>query len=153
MPDEAGFTIADWTDPVLPASLGVLAAEAVAAGYTWMGGFATSWAERPFLERGEGLFLAMEGDRVLAMAVISRDPYVADQRTGRLRFIYVIESARRRGIAEALVRACLERGAGHWPVITLHTDNPKAAALYARYGFEEIAGGVRSTHQRVGDAK
>jgi ribosomal protein S18 acetylase RimI-like enzyme len=91
----------------------------------------------------------VENGEALGMAAIRRDPRAEDVVTGRLCFIFVSERARKRGLAEALVRACLTRGDMRWARVTLHTDNPVAAALYGRHGFAAVPGGTRTTHQRL----
>ncbi|HWJ76390.1 MAG TPA: GNAT family N-acetyltransferase [Kaistia sp.] len=138
--------IIDWRDPILPVALEALLQEAIATENEWAADFRPAWDARPFTGAGEALFLARDGAQLLAMAAISADPFVADNVTGRLRFIYVHTSARRRGLADRLVAACLARAAGTWQRLRLHTDNPVAARLYERYGFHPAAGEWRATH-------
>jgi GNAT superfamily N-acetyltransferase len=135
-----------WSERALPADIEPLCAEAAAAGYAWSADFPADWGRRPFLDEGEALFLAREDGELLAMAVLSADPFVADDRTGRLRYIFVREAARRRGLAERFVRLCLERARPRWRRLRLHTDNPRAAALYERHGFRPSAVDPRATH-------
>ena len=142
------FTVARWPDPELPGELTPLLAEARDAGVEWMSSFTPEWMERAFLDPGEGLFLARRGSRLLAMAVVSRDGLVGDPDTGRLRYIFVSAAARREGIADALVRACIATADTRWRRLTLHTDNPAAAALYLRHGFIATGEVPRITHQR-----
>lgn len=137
-----------WESAALPEIARPLIAEAIAGDYAWMGAIETEWQKRPFLEAGEGLFLAVENGAALGMAAIRRDPLAEDVVTGRLCFIFVSGRARKRGLAEALVTACLTRSDMHWSRVTLHTDNPVAAALYGRHGFTAVPGGTRTTHQR-----
>jgi ribosomal protein S18 acetylase RimI-like enzyme len=80
------------------------------------------------------------------MAVISADPFVDDATTGRLRFIYIRETARRQGLADRLVRDCLALASGRWRTLRLHTDNVVAARLYERYGFQPFASDPHATH-------
>lgn len=141
--------IVRWTETALPPALTELLAEAAAAGVEWLQHFLPEWERRAFLDEGEGLFLALRDDVPVAMAVISRDGLADDADTGRLRYIFVSAAARRQGLAEAMVRLALERGDGRWRRLTLHTDNPVAAALYRRYGFVETSESPRSTHERV----
>ena len=142
------YSIMRWSERHFPAVLGPLMAEAVSGGYGWMDELNAQWAARPMLDTGEALLIARRGGEAAAMAIISRDPFNDDGATGRLRFIFVSQSARRQGLAEALVLACLEQGRD-WKRITLHTDNPAAEALYVRYGFCRVEGLPRVTHQRV----
>ncbi|MBZ9936723.1 GNAT family N-acetyltransferase [Mesorhizobium sp. BR1-1-16] len=138
--------IIHWRDPVLPVALDQLLREAIETENEWAADFRPAWEARPFIDAGEALFLARDGQQLLAMAAISADPFIADGETGRLRFIYVQTSARRRGLADRLVAACLARAAGTWQRLRLHTDNPAAARLYERYGFRPAPGAWRATH-------
>jgi ribosomal protein S18 acetylase RimI-like enzyme len=147
------FRITRWSDPSLLSELEGLLAEAQEAGVHWMERFAPEWQRRPFLDQGEGLFLAMRGDVPAAMAVISKDGLAPDPDTGRLRYIFVSTATRRQGMAEALVRAALEVADQRWRRVTLHTDNPVAAALYLRHGFTLIDGTARTTHERLNPTK
>ncbi len=138
--------IAEWRDAELPAAIDALLEEALATDHDWVADFRPAWQAGPFLGDGEALFLVNEGGRLLAMAVVSADPFVDDGTTGRLRFIYVAVAARRRGIADALVTRCIRHAGGRWRRLRLHTDNPVAARLYERHGFRPVTGEVRATH-------
>lgn len=138
--------ITRWTEPELPAAIEALVREATAEGHDWAADMPPVWRSEPFTGEGEALFLASEDGALLAMAVISADPFVADSRTGRLRFIYVASAARRRGIAEKLVTRCLELARGRWDRLRLHTENAVAAALYKRHGFRPATDEPRATH-------
>ena len=140
--------ITRWQDATLPTRLPVLLDEAARTGVDWMADFTVDWRRRPFLDDGEGLFLAFAGVAPVAMAVISADPHVPDTETGRLRYIYVAEATRGRGLLRPLVEACLDRGASRWRRLRLHTTNPAAARVYEDYGFMAVADAVRSTHVR-----
>jgi ribosomal protein S18 acetylase RimI-like enzyme len=144
--------IVRWTEVGLPDDVEDLTAEAAAAGYAWAAGFGADWRARPFVDQGEALYLARQHGALLAMAVLSADPFVDDRETGRLRYIYVREAARRQGLAERFVSLCLERARGRWQRLRLHTDNPRAAALYERRGFRRSADDPRATHVLDGPA-
>ena len=135
-----------WHSAELPSAIDTLLKEALATDHEWAAEFKPAWQAHPFIGDGEALLLAWQGADVLAMAAVSADPHVADGQTGRLRFIYVRMAARRQGIAERLVSDCLMLSRGHWRKLRLHTDNPVAARLYERYGFEAAPGEVRATH-------
>lgn len=138
--------IVRWIEADLPETVSALISEAVDTGHVWASDFHAAWRTRPFLGRGEALLLASDEHQLLAMAVISADPHVEDPDTGRLRFIYVRRSARRQGLADRLVIACLERAGNRWRRIRLHTDSPVAARLYERYGFRPAGADPRATH-------
>jgi ribosomal protein S18 acetylase RimI-like enzyme len=143
----ARIELVRWTDAdELPVALDDLIAEAVTSGYAWAADFHQAWQSRPFTGAGEGLFLACEAGKLLGMAAVSADPFVDDAGVGRLRFIYVRESARHRGLGDRLVTMCLGTARGHWHTLRLHTDNAAAARIYERHGFRAVAGDARATH-------
>ena len=142
------FAIVIWREPELSAGLPTLIAEAQASGIAWIADFRDAWQTRPYTNDGEALFLAFDGEALVAMAVISADPYVERMDTGRLRYIYVGHAARGRGLLRQFVEICFAHGAARWRRLRLHTDNPVAARVYESYGFVATADEVRSTHIR-----
>lgn len=89
------------------------------------------------------LLVAVDGDTVVGTITWARGGTLLAQRAGpdeaELRMLGVAPAARGRGVAEALVQACLEqaRAAGATGVV-LSTQTQMAAAqrLYERLGFE-----------------
>ena len=143
---EVSFEVTRWSEPELPPCLDKLVSEAVSSGHAWASEFQATWMSRPFTDEGEALLLASEGNRLLPMAAITADPFVDDPTTGRLRFIYVRQTARRRGIADRMVGDCLALARGRWRTLRLHTDNAFAARLYERHGFHRSGSDPRATH-------
>lgn len=146
-PSAPATPITRWQASTLPDGYAVFAEEARTTGHEFIDRLAEAWAARPFLDEGEGLFVAQDDGQLAATAAISADPVLTDGATGRLRFVYVREAFRGRGLAEALVRACLARAGRRWRRIELHTGNPVAARLYLRNGFVPLAEPGRSTHR------
>lgn len=142
------LAIVRWRSRDLPPGLSKLIEEALAGGVAWMADFRSEWNERPFLADGEALFLALESSRPVAMAVISADPHVVSRDVGRLRYIYVADAVRGRGLLRVFVDLCLARGATRWRRLRLHTDNPVAARIYEQHGFRSVTDENNSTHVR-----
>lgn len=99
----------------------------------WMSG-----ANR-FDQPGEALLGAWQGDRLVGVGGLNRDPYAADEGVGRLRHVYVLASHRRLGIGETLVRRLLREAEGHFRVVRLRAVSPEAAAFYRVLGFSDCA--------------
>jgi GNAT superfamily N-acetyltransferase len=123
-----------------------LISEACAEGFDWIGRLPTDWSRRRLVGVGEGLFVAVGDGQLFGMAAITADPALDDDRTGRLRYVYVRVPARGRGIAALLLKTCLRRACDKWSMLRLHTDNPAAARLYERHGFSPLKGDPRNTH-------
>jgi GNAT superfamily N-acetyltransferase len=88
-----------------------------------------------FDQPGEQLIGAFIGDDILGICSLNCDPYANQDGVARLRHLYVLPSARRRGIASALVRQLLDGVETTFHVVRLRTDSSEAAAFYARQGF------------------
>jgi GNAT superfamily N-acetyltransferase len=123
----------------LPESFDAMLVEARQDGHAFIERFHSRWqeGEERYLGESEGIFAAFENGRIVGVAAIGVDPYAGEARIGRLRHVFVLKAARRKGVAEALVRACLERGKG-FDLIRLRSRNPEASGLYERLGFSQI---------------
>ncbi|MFI5010722.1 MAG: GNAT family N-acetyltransferase [Hyphomicrobiales bacterium] len=124
----------------LPDGFRSLIAEASGQGYEFVERFHTAWlnGDEHCVGPGEGLFAAFVDGRLAGMAAVMADPYARAPNVGRLRHVFVMEAARRKGVAAALVETCLERGRV-FELIRLRTRNPDAARLYQRLGFTPVA--------------
>jgi GNAT superfamily N-acetyltransferase len=119
---------------------GKLNEEAAASGYQFLGRLEEEWRDgsNRFDLPGEVLFGAFEGERLLGVCGLNRDPYTRDQRIGRLRHLYVLESERRRGTARTLVEALLTLCASRFEIVRLRTDSAAAAIFYEVIGFRLV---------------
>jgi GNAT superfamily N-acetyltransferase len=140
-----------WTDERLPSGLASLAKAARDEGHLFLARLLDEWSSGAlrFAGPGECLFIAEIGDRLVGISGICRDPYQSDPNVGRLRHVYVDKPFRSRGIASALIRACLACSGARFRVIRLSTNilNPTAGRLYEQLGFQPIAAdGERATH-------
>jgi GNAT superfamily N-acetyltransferase len=140
-----------WTAESLPLGLASLAEAAGDEGYLFLARLQDEWASGAmrFADPGECLFVAEIGDGLVGISAICRDPYQLDPNVGRLRHVYVDKPFRSRGIARALIRACLACSGTKFRVIRLSTPtlNPMAGRLYEQLGFQPIAAdGERATH-------
>jgi GNAT superfamily N-acetyltransferase len=124
----------------LPQGFEALLAEASRQGHQFVERFHS--ARRRGGERyavpNEGVFAAFLDGHLAGIAAMGVDPYLSDPDIGRLRHVFVVRAARRKGVAAALVETCLDRGRG-FRVIRLRTHNPDAARLYERLGFAPVA--------------
>ncbi|HEU4456292.1 MAG TPA: GNAT family N-acetyltransferase [Longimicrobium sp.] len=84
---------------------------------------------------GEVLLGAFRGEELIAVGGLNRDPYAGDPRTGRVRHLYVLPSARRTGAGRALVRELIRRAEPWFDQIVLRTDTAEAARFYEALGF------------------
>jgi ribosomal protein S18 acetylase RimI-like enzyme len=89
------------------------------------------------------VLVAVDGAAVLGAVTFTLPggAYAEVSRPGEAEFrtLAVDPAAQRRGVARALVQACIDRAAGlgcRAVVICVRDDNEAAFALYARFGFE-----------------
>jgi GNAT superfamily N-acetyltransferase len=123
----------------LPDGFDDVLVEARQNGHVFIERFHSRWreGEERYVGKNEGIFVAFLDGHFVGMAAMGVDPYAKDPTVGRLRHVFVLKSARRKGIAEALVRACLAQGRG-FDRIRLRSRNPDASRLYERLGFGPI---------------
>lgn len=125
-----------------------LLSESASQGFAFLKRFRYDWESglNRFNARGEGLFCARSGGRLIGLCGLNADPFVSDPRIGRLRHVYVLERYRRRGAGEALVHHALQSARPHFDLITLRTDMPSAAAFFEALGFVRVTGQPSTTH-------
>jgi len=87
--------------------------------------------ERP----GEIIFGAWQGEGLVGLGGLNRDPYTAEEGVGRLRHIYVLGSHRHLGVGTLLVRDLLRHAESHFRTVRLRAASPDSAAFYRRLGF------------------
>ncbi len=89
-----------------------------------------------FDQPGEVLMAAFFPNKeVVAVGGLNRDPYLLNEKIGRVRRFYVSPSYRGRGVGNALLQALVRHGKEHFNVLTLYTDTKKADLFYRRCGF------------------
>ena len=101
--------------------------------------------ENRFDDDGAALYEA-RSDRLVGIGGLNVDPYAGDPEVGRVRHLYVLPEARRRGVASAIVTHVVERARGCFGELRLRTYREDAAALYAFCGFRAVPGADDHTH-------
>ena len=143
--------IARLTD--LPPGIEALRAEASSEGFRFMDRLVQEWRANTnrFDGAGEALLGAFEAADLMGVCGLNRDPYACREGVGRLRHLYVRKSARRRGIASALVGHLLAQAETAFCCVRLKTETQEAASFYASHGFvaidDEAASHIRMLRQ------
>jgi GNAT superfamily N-acetyltransferase len=138
----------------LPAGLEALERAARAEGFDFLDRGRREWDDgtNRYALPGEALFAAFLGPRLVGIAGLNADPYLAsDPRqpaTGRLRHLYVLPEARRAGIGRALVAAVWNAAAPTFARVRLRTTNPVADRFYVALGFARTGAERDATHAR-----
>jgi GNAT superfamily N-acetyltransferase len=132
----------------LPDCLGVLTVEGEHSGSRVVRRLVEEWASgvNRFDRPGEILLGAWAGGRVVGVCGLNVDPYITDERVGRVRHLYVLSTFRRLGIGRHLTAAVVEAARGRFDILRLRTQNPEAARLYEALGFRATGGAADCTH-------
>lgn len=128
---------------VRPPSLDFLATlidDSERQGLRFVRRLADEWASglNRFDRPGEALFVAWMEARAVGVGGLTIDPYATAPGIGRVRHLYVLATHRRAAIGERLVAAIVNAARGRFDVLHLRTNNPAAARLYERLGFERV---------------
>jgi GNAT superfamily N-acetyltransferase len=95
---------------------------------------------------GDALLTAHIGTALVGVCGLTRDPYLAQDRVGRVRRLYVLRAARRAGVGRALVQAVAVQAAGSG-YRRLRVRAPVSAfAFYESCGFLRAVGEKAATH-------
>jgi GNAT superfamily N-acetyltransferase len=119
----------------LPKDLSALELESLATGFGMVKRLRLAWEDGSNRFDGEGeIFLgAFDDGRLIGVGGLSRDPYLDDARTGRVRHVYVLKDERRTGIGRRLVGQILDHARTAFDRVRLSTAH--AAEFYEALGF------------------
>jgi GNAT superfamily N-acetyltransferase len=117
-----------------------LVLEAESGGHRFMRRLLDDWtAGTNRFDRPRELLLgAFTGGHLVAIGGLNQDPYQSSGTIGRLRHVYVLANARRRGTGTLLVREIIYKAKAAVSVVRLRTTKNEAAAFYVRLGFTTI---------------
>ena len=136
-------------DDTLPSGFELLRHAADGEAFDMLATLAREWADgtHRFDRPGEAL-VAVDGDFLVAMGGIRRDPFVTDAL--RMSRFYVRPPYRRRGIARMIAATLLERPESVGRTITLNAPQVEAARFWEALGFVRDARDGH-THIRTGE--
>jgi len=138
----------------LPSDIDSLIAESETEGWRFVRQLASDFGSgaNRFDRPGEALFAARDhNDAIVGICGLNADPYAAEQSVGRVRRLYVMAGYRRRGIGQLLVEAVVAAARGTFRSLRVRTNNPQAARLYERMGFQAVSDAANCTHRLVLD--
>jgi GNAT superfamily N-acetyltransferase len=129
--------------------VGELVADSEHAGQRFVRRLVDEWGDgsNRFDQPGEALFGARVEGRLVGVCGLNVDPYVRDDRVGRVRHLYVLTASRRLGVGRVLMEHVVEAARGRFGTLRLSTNNPAAARLYEALGFRPV-GQPHCTHLR-----
>jgi GNAT superfamily N-acetyltransferase len=105
-----------------------------------------------FDKPGEGLLVALDGARVVAVCGLNRDPFAAGEGVGRVRRFYVLPAYRRQGLGGRMLDELVARAHPHFTVLRVHSH--EARDFYLTHAFRPLEGDPDASHERVlGDTR
>lgn len=123
---------------LLPPSLEILAHEASSEDFHFLFTLIDEWrAGKSFNKEGELLLGAFDNDKLVGIAGINQDPYLADPSIGRVRRFYISKDYRRKGVGKQLLTQIIEHGKTNFTKLTLRTETDRGAAFYEDSGFRK----------------
>lgn len=125
------------------AGLTALAEDAWEEDFAFLNRLIADWGDGTncFDKEGECLLAVRQGNLLIGIGGLNRDPYLDDEdtRVGRIRRFYVRPSHRRSGVGMALLEELVSRARGHFDILRLRTPSVGAAAeFYEACGFEPV---------------
>jgi GNAT superfamily N-acetyltransferase len=141
-------TIIRRLDQLHPDRFSALLAESEASGYRFLRRVADEWESgaNRFARLGEALLAAEFDDRLIGVCGLSIDPYLEDDRIGRVRNVYVLAEYRGLGIGRRLVEAAISAARGRFDRLRLRAEDSGPARLYESLGFLACSGIADCTH-------
>lgn len=88
-----------------------------------------------FQKPGEALFAAYENEQLVGICGVNIDPYETVEAIARVRRLYVIPNARRKGVASRLMKHIEDVAVRHFHRIQLFTASKDASEFYIRLGY------------------
>jgi GNAT superfamily N-acetyltransferase len=136
-------------DDLASPDLAVLVTESERAGLGLVRRLVDEWRDgsNRFDRPGEVLFGAWLDGRLVGVCGLNVDPYLGDDRVGRVRHLYVLVGCRRLGVARTLMDRVIGAARGRFGTLRLSTRNPAAARLYEALGFRPVSA-PHCTHLR-----
>jgi GNAT superfamily N-acetyltransferase len=124
----------------LPPGVEELRTEAAGEGFWFLDRLVIDWhlGTNRFDGPGEVLLGLFHPSHLAAVGGLNRDPYTDRVGIGRLRHLYVRQSARRSGAGSALVRQLLDHAEEVFHSVRLRATTQEAADFYVRLGFRPV---------------
>ena len=95
---------------------------------------------------GEALYEVRDGNRLVGICGLNRDPFSKREKIGRLRRLYVLPEFRRKGVGRQLVLKVIEDAVGQFEFIRLMTLDDRSAQFFEAVGFHAVEGEERVSH-------
>nr|WP_128854374.1 GNAT family N-acetyltransferase [Bacillus sp. CDB3] len=102
-----------------------------------------------FNKTGECLYGIFQEEMLIGIGGLNKDPYIEDNKIGRLRRFYISKDYRRKGLGKLLLNRLLSHAEKYFQVVVLHTDTKKGDMFYTANGFMKGKIYKGSSHYKV----
>ena len=102
-----------------------------------------------FNKTGECLYGIFQGEKLIGIGGLNKDPYTEDNKIGRLRRFYISKDYRRIGLGKLLLNRLLSHAEMNFQIVVLHTDTKQGDAFYTTNGFVKGKIYKGSSHYKV----
>ncbi|KXI67300.1 GNAT family N-acetyltransferase [Bacillus cereus group sp. BfR-BA-00331] len=102
-----------------------------------------------FNKTGECLYGIFQGEKLIGIGGLNKDPYTENNKIGRLRRFYISKDYRRIGLGKSLLNKLLSHAEKNFKVVVLHTDTKQGDAFYSANGFVKGQVYKGSSHYKV----
>ncbi len=134
----------------LPKDFKELVKASEAEGFNFIRKMDASWVknENRFTKNGEFFLGIFEKENLVGCGGLNIDPYIEDEKIGRVRHLYIHPNFRRRGLAKDLMLQIEKSAKKRFQILRLRTFNPEASKFYLKLGYEKTAEKY-ATHYKV----
>jgi GNAT superfamily N-acetyltransferase len=135
--------------------LEVIRAEAAQQSFRFIARLISDWESglNTFSQDGETLLGGYEGEQLIAVGGLNKDPYIEGTVVDRIRHVYVLAKWRRRGVGRALIDRLLVEAENVFSEVRLRTETAEAADFYIRCGFDRIEDETASHRWKMRDSR
>ncbi|EJS68279.1 MULTISPECIES: GNAT family N-acetyltransferase [Bacillus] len=102
-----------------------------------------------FNKTGECLYGIFQGEKLIGIGGLNKDPYTENNKIGRLRRFYISKNYRRKGLGNLLLNRLLLHAEKYFKVVVLHTDTKQGDVFYNANGFVKGEVYKGSSHYKV----
>ncbi|PGD59224.1 GNAT family N-acetyltransferase [Bacillus wiedmannii] len=102
-----------------------------------------------FNKTGECLYGIFQGEKLIGIGGLNKDPYTENNKIGRLRRFYISKHYRRKGLGNLLLNRLLLHAEKYFKVVVLHTDTKQGDVFYNANGFVKGEVYKGSSHYKV----
>ncbi|SIQ66061.1 Acetyltransferase (GNAT) domain-containing protein [Bacillus cereus] len=99
-----------------------------------------------FNKTGECLYGIFQGEKLIGIGGLNKDPYTENNRIGRMRRFYIAKEYRRKGVGKLLLVRILSEAKKYFNIVVLHTDTEQGDKFYTSSGFVKGIKYVGASH-------